>query len=172
LWNKIDYPDKVVVSSVLLAMGGAGFKAGISQISRIKFAIENDIGDISWNLSAIAEIGNDGFAKELKEAIRAEIRNDIDHVYMLMAMLYDTRSIQLVKENIESGTVEGTSFAIELLDVFLSEQLKERVIPVLDDISEQDRIKKLEIFYPRMDLDEKLVLKFLINRDYTQSIRG
>ncbi|HBK89616.1 MAG: hypothetical protein U0289_04275 [Cyclobacteriaceae bacterium] len=171
LWNKIDYPDKVVVSSVLLAMGGAGFKAGISQISRIKFAIENDIGDISWNLSAIAEIGNDGFAKELKEAIRAEIRNDIDHVYMLMAMLYDTRSIQLVKENIESGTVEGTSFAIELLDVFLSEQLKERVIPVLDDISEQDRIKKLEIFYPRMDLDEKLVLKFLINRDYTQTNR-
>ncbi len=171
LWNKIDYPDKVVVSNVLLSMGGAGFKAGISQISRIKFAIENDIGDISWNLSAISEIGNDGFASELKDAIRAEILNDIDHVYMLMAMLYDTRSIQLVKENIESGTVEGTAFAIELLDVFLSEQLKERVIPVLDELSEQDRINKLEVFYPRIELDEKLVLKFLINRDFTQANR-
>lgn len=171
LWNKIDYPDKVVVSKVLLAMGEAGFKAGMSQISRIKFAIENDIGDISWNLSAVAELGNEGFAKEVKEAVRAEISNDIDHVYMLMAMLHDTRSIQLVKENIESGTVEGTAFAIELLDVFLSEQLKERVIPVLDELSEQDRIKKLEVFYPRIELDEKLVLKFLINRDFTQTNR-
>jgi AAA family ATP:ADP antiporter len=88
-----------------------------------------------------------------------------------MAMLYDTRSIQLVKENIESGTVEGTAFAIELLDVFLSDQLKERVIPVLDELSEQDRIKKLEVFYPRIELDEKLVLKFLINRDFTQTNR-
>ena len=171
LWNKIDYPDKVVVSKVLLAMGEAGFKAGIAQISRIKFAIENDIGDISWNLSAVVELGNEGFAKEVKEAVRAEISNDIDHVYMLMAMLHDTRSIQLVKENIESGTVEGTAFAIELLDVFLSEQLKERVIPVLDELSEQDRIKKLEVFYPRIELDEKLVLKFLINRDFTQTNR-
>ncbi len=171
LWNKIDYPDKVVMSRVLLAMGGAGFKAGISQISRIKYAVENDIGDISWNLSAIAEIGNDGFAGQLKEAIRSEITNDIDHIYMLMAMLYDTRSIQLVKENIESGTIEGTSFAIELLDVFLAEQLKVKVIPVLDELSEQDRIKKLEVFYPRIELDEKLVLKFLINRDYTQTNR-
>ena len=171
LWNKIDYPDKVVVSKVLLAMGDSGFKAGISQISRIKYAIENDIGDISWNLCAIAEIGNEGFAKQVKEALRSEIASDIDHVYMLMAMLYDTRSIQLVKENIESGTVEGTAFAIELLDVFLSEQLKQRVIPVLDDVSEQDRIKKLEIFYPRIELDEKLVLKFLVNRDFTQTNR-
>jgi AAA family ATP:ADP antiporter len=171
LWNKIDYPDKVVVSKVLLAMGEAGFKAGIAQISRIKFAIENDIGDISWNLGAIADLGNEGFAKEVKTAVRAEILSDIDHVYMLMAMLYDTRSIQLVKENIESGTVEGTAFAIELLDVFLSEQLKERVIPVLDELADQDRIKKLEVFYPRIELDEKLVLKFLINRDFTQTNR-
>ncbi len=171
LWNKIDYPDKVILSRLLLAMGEAGFKAGIAQISRIKYAIESDIGDISWNLSAINELGNEGFAKHVKDAVRAEITNDIEHVYMLMAMLYDTRSIQLVKENIESGTVEGTAFAIELLDVFLSEQLKQRVIPVLDELSEQERIKRLEVFYPRIDLDEKLVLKFLINRDFTQTNR-
>ena len=31
----------------------------------------------------------------------------------------------LLKENIDSGTAEGITYAIELLDVFLSEQLKE-----------------------------------------------
>jgi ATP:ADP antiporter, AAA family len=161
----------VIVSQVLLSLGECGFKAGISQITRIKYAIESDIADISWNLSAILEIGDEGKAQEVKDALRRETQNDIEHIYMLLAMLYDTRSIQLVKENIESGTTEGTTYAVELLDVFLSEQLKQRVIPVLDELTDQERINRLEAFYPRVKLDSKLVLKFLINRDFTQSNR-
>lgn len=171
LWNKIDYPNKVIVSQVLLSLGECGFKAGVSQITRIKYAIESDIADISWNLSAIHEIGEEGFAEAIKSSLRSEIQNDIEHIYMLLTMLYDTRSIQLVKENIDSGTTEGITYAIELLDVFLSEQLKQRVIPLLDDLSDHERISRLEYFYPRIKLDSKLVLKFLINRDFTQSNR-
>ncbi len=147
LWNKIDYPNKVVVSQVLLSLGECGFKAGISQITRIKYAIESDIADIRWNLSAIQEIGEEGFSDQINSSLRWEIQNDIDHIYMLLAMLYDTRSIQLVKENIDSGTAEGITYAIELLDVFLSEQLKHRVIPILDDLLDVERIKRLEDYY-------------------------
>jgi ATP:ADP antiporter, AAA family len=171
LWNKIDYPNKVVVSQVLLSLGECGFKAGMNQMVRIRYAIEADIADIRWNLSAIQEIGDDAFNQQIKSALRREVQNDIEHIYMLLAMLYDTRSIQLVKENIDSGTADGITFAIELLDVFLSDQLKQRVIPVLDDLTEVERISRLEDFYPRVKLDSKLVLKFIINRDFTQSNR-
>jgi ATP:ADP antiporter, AAA family len=171
LWNKIDYPNKVVVSQVLLSLGESGFKAGISQITRIKYAIEADIADIRWNLSAIQEVDGDGFGPQIKSALRWEIQNDIEHIYMLLAMLYDTRSIQLVKENIDSGTADGITYAVELLDVFLSEQLKQRVIPILDDLTEVERINRLEDYFPRVRLDSKLVLKFIINRDFTQSNR-
>jgi ATP:ADP antiporter, AAA family len=167
LWNKIDYPDKGVVAQVLVALGDSRFKAGITQISRIKSAIESDISDISWNLAAIGEVDSD----VLRYALRDEVKNDIEHIYTLLAMLYDARSIQLVKENIESGTAEGNAFAIELLDVFLSDDLKQKIIPVLDDIPEVDRARKLEVFYPRHRLDSILVLKFLINRDYNQTNR-
>ncbi len=171
LWNKIDYPNKVVVSQVLLSLGECGFKAGVSQITRIKYAIEADIADIRWNLSAIQEVGDEGFNEQIVNSLRLETQNDIEHIYMLLAMLYDTRSIQLVKENIDSATTEGIAYAIELLDVFLADQLKQRVIPILDDITDADRISKLDVFYPRVKLDSKLVLKFMINRDFTQSNR-
>jgi ATP:ADP antiporter, AAA family len=171
LWNKIDYPNKVVVSQVLLSLGECGFKAGVSQITRIKYAMEADIADIRWNLSAIQEIDAGDFVDNIKQALRWEIQNDIEHIYMLLAMIYDTRSIQLVKENIDSGTADGITYAIELLDVFLSEQLKQRVIPILDDLTDVERIGRLEDFYPRVKLDSKLVLKFIINRDFTQSNR-
>jgi hypothetical protein len=171
LWNKMDYPNKVIVSQVLLSLGECGFKAGISQITRIKYAIESDIADIRWNLSAIQEVGDEGFSARIKASLREEIAGDVEHIYMLLTMLYDTRSIQLVKENIDSGTTEGITYAIELLDVFLSEQLKQRVIPLLDDLSTTERINRLDNFYPRIKLDSILVLKFLINRDFTQSNR-
>lgn len=171
LWNKIDYPNKVIVSQVLLSLGECGFKAGVSQITRIKYAIETDIADIRWNLSAIQEVGEEGFNSQIVNSLRGEIKNDIEHIYMLLAMLYDTRSIQLVKENIDSGTTEGITYAVELLDVFLSDQLKQRVIPILDDIPDSDRINKLDMFFPRVKLDSRLALKFMINRDFTQSNR-
>jgi ATP:ADP antiporter, AAA family len=171
LWSKIDYPDKVVVSQVLVSLGECGFKAGTSQITRIKYAIESDIADIAWNLNAMEVISSNQENERLNVALIQEDLHDIDHIYMLLAMLYDTRSIQLVKENIESGTSEGVTYAIELLDVFLSEQLKVKIIPVLDDISNAEKVNRLEIFFPRMKLDEKLALKFLINRDFTQSNR-
>ncbi|MCS6974861.1 MAG: cyclic nucleotide-binding domain-containing protein [Cyclobacteriaceae bacterium] len=171
LWNKLDYPNKVVVSQVLLSLGECGFKANTSQVTRIKYVIENDIADIRWNLSAIQELGNSKDVQPIIQAIREEIQNDLDHLYMLLAMLYDTHSIQLVKENIESGTTEGITYAIELLDVFLSDQLKQRIIPVLDEIPDEERIRRLDIFYPRAKLDQRLVMKFIINRDFTQSNR-
>jgi MFS family permease len=171
LWNKIDYPNKMVVSQVLLSLGECGFKAGPLQATRIRYAIEADIADIRWNLSAIQEIEDEGFNDQVKTALRWEVQNDIEHIYMLLAMLYDTRSIQLVKENIDSGTTDSITYAVELLDVFLAENLKQRVIPVLDDLTDTERINRLDNFYPRVKLDSKLVLKFIINRDFTQSNR-
>ncbi len=63
LWNKMDYPNKVIVSQVLLSLGECGFKAGISQITRIKYAIEADIADISWNLCAVPESRRGGLQR-------------------------------------------------------------------------------------------------------------
>lgn len=171
LWNKIDYPNKMVVSQVLLSLGECGFKAGPLQATRIRYAIEADIADIRWNLSAIQEIDDDGFNDQVKTSLRWEVQSDIEHIYMLLAMLYDTRSIQLVKENIDSGTADSITYAIELLDVFLTDQLKQKVIPVLDDLTDTERIGRLDNFFPRVRLDSKLVLKFIINRDFTQSNR-
>lgn len=169
LWNKTDFPDKVVVSRVLSALGDCHFKAGITQISGIKFAIESDIENIAWNLAAIGEVEENKLGLEVKQALIEEVENAKEHIYMLLSMLYDTQSIQLVKENIESQTNEGVAFAIELLDIFLSEDLKQRIIPVIDDMSYAEKIRKLEIFYPGNKVMGNRVLKHLLNRDFFQT---
>ncbi len=171
LWAKIDFPDKLISSQVIISLSEADFKADIGQMTRIKYAIESDIGDIAWNLAASLEIPQDKYSDFLNESLFEENVNDIKHIYTLLSMLYDPASIHLVKQNIESGTSEGITLAIEMLDVLLSEDLKNKIIPVLDDISVAEKVKKLEPFYPRVELNSMQVLKFLLNRDFTQSNR-
>lgn len=171
LWAKVDFPDKIISSQVIISLSQAGFKADIGQMTRIKYAIESDIGDIAWNLAASLEIPKDKHSHFLSDSLFEENVNDIKHIYTLLSMLYDPASIHLVKQNLESGTSEGITLAIEMLDVLLSEDLKNKIIPVLDDISVAEKVKKLEPFYPRVDLTSMQVLKFLLNRDFTQSNR-
>ncbi len=171
LWSRLDYPNKIVVSEVLRALGEGGYQAGLTQIPRIKYAIESDIEAIAWNMAAYYEVSDTYFGVHIRTALEEEVNHDIRHIYMLLSMLYDARSIQLVKENIESGTHEGMTYAIELLDVFLSEELKKKIIPVLDETSYREKAARLQEFYPREPLDDKQVLRFLLNRDFSQTNR-
>ncbi len=171
LWNKIDFPDKIISSQVLESLSETGFRAELSRITRIKYAIEGNISDIGWNIAARLEVPDNKYTKQLRIALKEENEHDIKHIYALLSMLYDAKSIHLIKQNIESATNEGVTYAIELLDVLLSDDLKQKIIPILDDISDADKVKKLQVFYPRAKLTTQLVLKFLINRDFTQSNR-
>jgi hypothetical protein len=109
-----------------------------------------------------------GLGEMLHTSLEEENFAHFHHIYMLLSMMYDPYSIKLIRSNIESGTHEGITYAIELLDVLLTEDLKDRIIPLFDDISNQDKIKKLQVFYPHMLGDFKDVIKQIINKEFNQ----
>jgi len=168
LWNKIDYPDKKVVTQVLLSLSHCGFTASEDQVQKLKFYIEEDITNIIWNLKAIQQLRekDKNEFKIIIDSLKEENDHYYAHLYMLLSMIYDQKSIQLVKENIETKTNEGISYAIELLDVFLSDDLKQKIIPILDDISDIDRIRRLQMFYPHIDISLDELIRLLINREF------
>jgi hypothetical protein len=168
LWSKIDYPDKKIVSQILLALANSGFKAEGYQAVRIKYVIESDINDIIWNIHALDKIHGTEIGEMIHNSIKEENSHHYHHIYMLLSMIYDPHSIRLIRTNIESGTHEGITYAIELLDVLLEEDLKDRIIPLFDDISNQDKIKKLQVFYPHMLGDFMDVIKQIINKEFNQ----
>jgi ATP/ADP translocase/HEAT repeat protein len=168
LWSKIDYPDKKVVSQVLLALSNSKFQADAHQNLRIKYVIESDINDIIWNLHALDKIPHSDIGKLLRKSLKEENQSHYRHIYMLLSMIFDPYSINLIRSNIDSGTSEGITYAIELLDVLLTEDLKDRIIPLFDDISNQDKIKRLQVFYPHMLGDFHDVIKQIINKEFNQ----
>lgn len=173
LWSKIEFPDFKVVHAVINALSQCGFKAHGSQIIHIKSALENDISNILWNLTALERLRGEEGDKYLVliDALEEENLHNYTHIYRLLSMIFDQKSIQLVKENIESKTSEGTTYALELLDVFLPEDIKQKIIPILDDIPDNERVRRLQLHFPQIELGLEQTLKSIVNRDYSQTNR-
>lgn len=165
IWMKIDYPDAQIVSQVLYSLTTCGFTADQRSESRIKQALEVEIGKAAWNIAALEEIKGPE-TEWLKAAMEEEIRNNYKQIYMLLSLMYDPQSVAMVRSSIESGTIEGLVYAIELLDVFLADEIKPLLFPLLEDIPQSERNFKLQTHYPREDLSETEVLLHILNRDY------
>ena len=170
LWKKIDFPDRKIVSQLLLSLSYIGFVARDFQSARIKIAVEGEIGDIAWNIKSSLDIPGESDIDDLiKEAVVEEDIKNYDNIFMLLGMIYDPQSVLLAKENIQNGTSESITFAVEMLDIFIEEELKPKLIPVLDELKIGERLGKLQNHYPPEDFDsyDDLLLQ-IINRDYNR----
>ena len=173
LWKKIDFPDKKIVSEILQALSYVGFEAKDFQAARIKIILESAIGDMAWNIKTLQDIPVD---TELDELIREAIleENGINHnnIFMLLSMIYDPQNILLIKENIDASTTESITFGIEMLDLFCEEELKPKLFPVMDNLSDQEKLAKLQNNYPPEFFESyhDLLLQ-IVNRDYNRISR-
>jgi ATP:ADP antiporter, AAA family len=166
LWQKISYPDLQILTIILKALHHLKVKASEDQINIVNTLLENEIRKAAWNISALDELDEEQHVELLREALEEEVSHNYNIIYILLSLLYDHQSIQLVRDNIESGTNEGRVFAVELLDVFIAKGTKELLFPLLDDVPLQEKIKNLQLHFPRETFNEVEVLKQIINRDY------
>jgi AAA family ATP:ADP antiporter len=168
LWTKISYPDRKIVSEALLALRNLGYIASEERASKIKQLLIEEIAFCAWKIAALVEIHENINPTPLREALLEEIDLNDENVFMLLSLIYHQASVKLVEENIKSRTVEGVLYAIELLDVFLDDELKPMLVPLLDQISVAEKLEKLQQFFPREAYNSRAILLHLINKDYNE----
>lgn len=166
LWEKADYPDKRIVKQILYSLRYMNYQATGREAIIVKDLLDVEMSKTLWNLAALDELTDEDHFKFLKEALREEIRDNYDQITLLLSLLYDPNSVQLVKENIESDSQDGTAYALELLDLFLDPDLKPKLIPLLDDDSTKEKLEKLQIYFPRETYNPVQVINYVLNRDF------
>lgn len=165
LIKKLDHPNEEILNQVLLTLSKSNFVVNEKHLIHLHQIIEKHIGIMSWNIAAKATMDEINEHEYLKDAIDEELRANYVLLYLLLSLAYDSKSVMHVKENIESGTAEGTSYALELLELFVDEEIKPKLFPIVEDISLIEKIKQLQNFYPveKLSFDELLIS--IINRD-------
>ncbi len=166
LWKKIDYPDKRIVKQILYALRFINYQAKGREALAVKDLLDTEMSKTLWNVAALDEIPEEPIYVFLRDALREEIRDNYDHLTLLLSLLYDPESVQLVKENIEAGTPDSIQYALELLDLFVDQDLKPKLIPLLDDSTTSDKLEKLQIYFPRESYNPIQTINYILNRDF------
>ena len=66
----------------------------------------------------------------------------LKHIFELLAVIYPLEDVNKAYQNICVGTEKAIDYSIELLDNMLNKEIKTFLIPLIDNITLDDRIKK------------------------------
>lgn len=166
LLGKLAFPDRTVRQRALLALSRSGFQAKVDQVGGVERVIERVVGNTAWNMSAVLDLGADDDLAPVREALEEEIDEGRSRLYLLLSLLYDPAAINLVRENIESGSSEATVYALEILDLLISDELKPLVFPLLEDLPYPQVLRRLDASHPRQRLEPLDRLSVIVNRDF------
>ena len=175
LWKKVDYPNKKILNQVVLFLNYNGYQATGVRAERMKIQIEAAIGNIVWNLNALLYIKGlriHAVDKMLMKALEEENAEYYDEIFTTMSVIYDPQSVELVRENIDMGSSESITYAIELMNVFLDDNIKPRLFPLYDDLRPEERVTKLSDHYAieKFKNYEDLLCQ-IAHRDYEKTNR-
>lgn len=168
LLTKLGYHKREVVLETIRSLRLCQYRSAEEDLIRLNQVLENVIETTAWNITASASIKEEEVGTDLKEAILEELKSNFDLIFELLSLSYEPQSIFQIRENLESGTSEGVNFALELLDLVVAEELKPRLFPLLDDISQDEKIKLLQNFFPLQKMESRELLYAIINRDYNK----
>jgi hypothetical protein len=171
LWRKADYPDKRIVKQILYSFRYINYRAEGRQVREVINLLETEISKTIWNLAAIHELPKDEHFRFLREALQEEVAENYDQITMLLSIIYDPQAVQLVRDNIESGDPDSIAFALELMDIFVDPQLKPKLFPLFDDLPTEEKLKQLQIHFPRESYTTIQVINYILNRDFNLSNR-
>lgn len=167
LIEKVLHPDRAVREA---AMEELAFVEGWDEISErrpsIEAALMEEIAKMVWNINALVELDQKmKGASLLLEALELDMLKSKRRLFLYLGLLYTKDHISLVEKNIDTGTDDSIGYALELLDVLLEGDMKDKVIAVLDDASYEEKSKKLSDLFHREKYSAEQVLYKIINRE-------
>jgi len=165
LVNKINHHNRQIALQAIDSLRDRGYQADEQHIQKIIQASRLALGMLAWKLAAHYTIRENEMGPYLETAINEEISSDFDQLFFLLSLAYDPKSIFHIRENLETGTAESIGFAIELLDLFVAEELKPVLFPVLEDTPPLEKIRQLQVEFPVDILEPYELVIALINRD-------
>ncbi len=166
LLNKVERQNRFVARQAVIAMREARFQATPVNINRIMNSIVKTIHTMSWNFSVHNILRKSKRYTHLTDALETEISSNYQMLYHLLSLAYNSTSISNIRKLLVEGSDTDISFAVELLDEIVLEDVKQVLFPIIENLSTTARIKQLQYFFQTEKLTIRELLPEIIVRDY------
>jgi AAA family ATP:ADP antiporter len=93
-------------------------------------------------LLQIGELQQDTAKEILSRELENSLARCMKHVFELLGLVYPQDDILRAYQNIQAGTKKALDYSIELLDNILQKDIKELLLPLLEDIPLEEKIRR------------------------------
>ncbi|MGH9372529.1 MAG: Npt1/Npt2 family nucleotide transporter, partial [Vicinamibacterales bacterium] len=101
----------------------------------------------------------------LAQALEQKMDRTRDRIYRLLSLVYPWRDIGAAQWTLEHGDSRGRASASEYLDNILTGQLRRRIMPVLEDLPLDEKVRRGNVLQKTRPRDVEETLLQLINDD-------
>jgi HEAT repeat protein len=168
LRTALDVPDGAVRSRVLAALSMCGYRASAVDIPRIEQRLHAEMAEAAWTLATLVDIGNDATVACLYSALSYHLGQIQERLFWLLSFLYDPQAILRAQDQLVHGTAEKRAYALEIIDVLVSQHLKTGLVPLLDEAAPAQRVQRLQAHFPQPSLELHQRLQDILTRSEGQ----
>jgi hypothetical protein len=145
-----------------------GYRASTVDIPHIEQRLYAEMAEAAWTLAALADIGNDASVACLHSALSYHLGQIQQRLFWLLSFLYDPQAILRAQDHLVHGTAEKRAYALEIIDVLVSQHLKTGLIPLLDEATPAQRVQRLQAHFPQPSLELHQRLQDILTRSEGQ----
>ena len=158
-WNS---PDLLIRLHALQSLVVCGYRARDTEIEFLKKQIHHEVIQSIQLHSMIVNLGIDDHLITLRKALESEIKSHQEQLFILLSFLYHSPGLLAVQKELDNPSSVQRAHALEVLDNHLSSELKEMIFPLLDDLSTQERLSKLQRYEASESLSAEQQLHALL----------
>lgn len=166
LLNKLDNQSRRITLHAIESLRESNFQATNLNINKILNVIVRTISTMGWNMLIYTTLPNEKKYYNLRIAFKREIDKNYHLLFELLSLAYNPRTINQIRELIEKGSQADISHAIELLDHFIYEDIKVILFPVVENISDLEKVKRLQYYFPIESMNNEEIISSTLTRDF------
>jgi hypothetical protein len=149
LWQAYESGAGQLRQVALEALGALQYRVKESDAPAVARSIEAEVRESAWKLGVLRDVEGDSSLQSLSGSLREEIAQSRERVFHLLSFLYDRKTVISSRDNLNSSSKERRAYAAEILEVTLSQELKELALPLLDHSSPEDCLSRLSRRFPQ-----------------------
>lgn len=87
---------------------------------------------------------SEGKESEICKHMSHDLSKSLMNIFRLLGLIYPHEDIVKARQNIQKGTKNSIAYAVELLDNTLKKELRDAFLPLVEDLTQKERVKACE----------------------------
>ena len=151
---------------VYLSLATLHFQADPDEQYLFVNKLDEEVQVITWLLAAMEDLKGVDKYDTLHAALSSELEIRRDKMLLLISFMFESIVMLNTRANIDSKVAELRVFALEILDNILTSEIKDTVLPLLDDITVEERLEHLAARFPQQKMSADERFHDIVNNHY------